>query len=128
MAPWATADDNDSAFALGMAIIGNGIRTGRRRSHLTQQQLGWLVGVSQSAISRLETGTIQGLRLRTLGRIVGQLETRSDYLFPAGPPPRPWEQSPARPSPVDDSKDPGLEYDADGHADVERDVDARIWS
>ena len=43
MAPWATADDRDSAFALGVAIIGSGVRAGRRRAHLTQQQLGWLV-------------------------------------------------------------------------------------
>jgi transcriptional regulator with XRE-family HTH domain len=96
MAPWATADDDDSEFALGLAIIGDGIRAGRLRSHLTQRQLAWLVSLSQSAISRLETGTIQGLRLRTLARIVGQLEARSDYLFPAGPPP-PIQRLPDRP-------------------------------
>ncbi|MCI0584774.1 MAG: helix-turn-helix domain-containing protein [Chloroflexi bacterium] len=91
MAPWATADDRDSAYALGMAIIGDGVRTGRHRAQLTQQQLGWLVGVSQSAISKLETGTIQGLRLRTIARIVAEIETRSDYAFPNGPRPEPWE-------------------------------------
>lgn len=104
MAPWATAEDRDSAFALGMAIIGSGIRTGRHRARLTQQQLGWLVGVSQSAISRLETGTIQGMRLRTLARIVAELETRSDYRFPAGPPPLPWELQRAQP-PVEGDPD-----------------------
>jgi hypothetical protein len=86
------------------------------------------VGLSQSAISRLETGTIQGLRLRTLGRIVGELETRSDYAFPAGPPPLPWEIQPARPSNVEDPADPELEYDADGHTENGPDFDARIWS
>ncbi|MEW5991516.1 MAG: helix-turn-helix transcriptional regulator [Chloroflexota bacterium] len=91
MAPWATIEDRDSAYALGLAIIGSGVRTGRHHAHLTQQQLGWLVGVSQSAISRLETGTIQGLRLQTLARIVAELETRSDYAFQDGPPPQPWE-------------------------------------
>ncbi|HEX5588688.1 MAG TPA: helix-turn-helix transcriptional regulator [Candidatus Limnocylindrales bacterium] len=94
MAPWARAEDNDSAYALGMAIIGDGVRTGRHRCRLTQRVLGWRVGLSQSAISRLETGTIQGLRLRTLARIVAELETGSDYAFPAGPSPSPFEVRP----------------------------------
>ena len=85
MAPWATADDDDSEFALGMVIIGDGIRTGRLLSRMTQRDLAWRVRLSQSAISRLETGTIQGLRLRTLARIVAELELRSEYVFPGGP-------------------------------------------
>jgi transcriptional regulator with XRE-family HTH domain len=129
MAPWATADDRDSSFALGMTIIGGGIRTGRHRARLTQQQLGWLVGVSQSAISRLETGTIQGLRLRTLARIVAELEARSDYAFPDGPPPMPWElhrsELSAHAEPED--AEPAAHY-AEGHTADATDHEAEIWS
>lgn len=128
MAPWATADDRDSSFALGMAIIGAGVRAGRHRARLTQQQLGWLVGVSQSAISRLETGTIQGLRLRNLARIVAELETRSDYAFPDGPTSLPWElRRPLRSVPAD-PEDVEPAHDAEGHMANGRDRDADIWS
>jgi len=85
MAPWATVDDPDSAFALGAAIIGNGVRAGRHQARLTQQQLAWFVGVSQSAISKLECGRLQGIRFRKLAQVVAELETRSDYEFPGGP-------------------------------------------
>jgi DNA-binding Xre family transcriptional regulator len=129
MAPWAAADDYDSSFALGMAIIGSGIRTGRHRARLTQQQLGWLVGVSQSAISRLETGTIQGLRLRTLARIVAELESRSGYAFPDGPPPMPWElqRTPQSPHAGSTEVEPAAHY-ADGHAAEGTDREDEIWS
>jgi transcriptional regulator with XRE-family HTH domain len=112
-----------------MAIIGGGIRTGRHRARLTQAQLGWLVGVSQSAISRLETGTIQGLRLRTLARIVAELETRSDYAFPAGPPPMPWELHRSQQSVHADPEnaEPAAHY-ADGHMADGTDREAEIWS
>jgi DNA-binding Xre family transcriptional regulator len=129
MAPWAAADDYDSSFALGMAIIGSGIRTGRHRARLTQQQLGWLVGVSQSAISRLETGTIQGLRLRTLARIVAELESRSGYAFPDGPPPMPWELQPTLQSPDAGSTEvEAAGHYAEGHMPEETDREAEIRS
>jgi transcriptional regulator with XRE-family HTH domain len=86
MSPWPTVDDRGSAHALGMVIIGDGIRSGRLRLRMTQRQLAWRVGLSQSAISRLATGTSQGLRLRTLARIVAELESGSEYVFPGGPP------------------------------------------
>jgi transcriptional regulator with XRE-family HTH domain len=54
---------------------------------MTQQHLAWRVGVSQSAISRLETGTIQGMRRATLSSIVGLIRLGADYTFPDGPPP-----------------------------------------
>jgi transcriptional regulator with XRE-family HTH domain len=52
---------------------------------MTQRQLAWRVAVSQSFISRLESGTLQGARLRTLARIVAVLETEPPYEFPDGP-------------------------------------------
>ena len=86
MSPWATAEDPDDQTALGLTLIGAGLRAGRLGLGLSQRQLAWRVGLSQSAISRLETGTIQGLRLRTLGRIAGVLEASPGYEFPGGPP------------------------------------------
>ena len=85
MSTWHDQPSDDDV-ALGMTIIGAGIRAGRLRLSLTQQRLGSRVGVSQSAISRLETGTLQGLRLRTLARIVGVLEAApGSFTFPDGP-------------------------------------------
>ena len=85
MSTWHDHSSEEDA-ALGMAIIGAGVRAGRLRLSLTQQRLGARVGVSQSAISRLETGTLQGLRLRTLARIVGVLQTApGSFAFPDGP-------------------------------------------
>jgi transcriptional regulator with XRE-family HTH domain len=87
MNAWATLDDDNAAEALGRAVIGAGVRAGRLGLGLSQRQLAWLVGVSQSAISRLETGTLQGLRFRTLARIAGVLKASPGYTFPEGPPP-----------------------------------------
>jgi transcriptional regulator with XRE-family HTH domain len=85
MNAWATLDDDD-AEALGRAVIGDGVRTGRLALGMSQRQLAWRVRVSQSAISRLETGTLQGLRLRTLARVVGVVVASPGYAFPDGPP------------------------------------------
>lgn len=86
MNAWGTIDPDDDA-ALGRAVIGAGVRAGRLALAMTQRQLAWRIGVSQSFISRLETGTLHGLRLRTLARIVGVLEASPGYEFRGGPPP-----------------------------------------
>ena len=87
MTSWAVIDVEDKVAREGLRIIGAGIRAGRLDAGLTQQQVAWRVGVSQSAISRLETGTIQGMRLATLSRIVGLIRLGSAYDFPDGPAP-----------------------------------------
>ena len=87
MASWAVIDVEDTVAQAGLKAIGAGIRLGRLEAGLTQRQVAWSVGVSQSAISRLETGTIQGMRLVTLSRIVGLIRLGSAYDFPDGPPP-----------------------------------------
>jgi len=87
MPDWRVGPDDD-ATALGMVVIGAGVRAGRLELGLTQQQLGWRAGLSQSAISRLETGTTAGVRFRLLARIAGVLrEAPAGYEFPSGPPP-----------------------------------------
>ncbi len=97
MNAWTTSEDRDDEAALGLTVIGAGVRAGRLGLGLSQRQLAWRVGLSQSAISRLETGTLQGLRLRTLGRIVGVLEASPGYVFADGPPP-PTRRLPGQPT------------------------------
>ena len=102
MPDWRVGPDDD-ATALGVVVIGAGIRTGRHAMGLTQQQLAWRVGLSQTAISRLETGTLSGIRYRTLARIVGVLEEGPVYRFPGGPSTLPGGRDPwtAKPGTLD---------------------------
>jgi transcriptional regulator with XRE-family HTH domain len=58
---------------LGLDVIGLLIRDGRRACGLSQRGLAARVGLNQSTISRLETGQLRGLRLKTLARIFGIL-------------------------------------------------------
>src|SRR5262245_45968007 len=72
---------------IGRTSIGRAVRQFRLANGLSQRQLGWLVGVHQSTIARLERGTISGMRLSTLARILGQLSAPPDALLHLGPPP-----------------------------------------
>ena len=87
MNAWTIFDKDDEVVTAGRQVIGAGIRAARLALGLTQRQLGHRALLSQSAISRLETGRLQGLRLRTLARVVGVLHTKPGYAFPGGPPP-----------------------------------------
>ena len=58
---------------LGLEIIGRNVRRARLAASLTQAQLGALSGIDQTTISRLETGKLDGLRLRRLARIAAVL-------------------------------------------------------
>ncbi len=84
---WAWIDDSDEDALLGIKVIGAGVRSARLALGMSQRQLSWRVRVSQSTISRLETGTLHGMRLRTLARIVGVITRRPGYRFPEGPAP-----------------------------------------
>jgi hypothetical protein len=68
----------------GCERLGALIRRRRRQVGFTQQALGVLSGMSQSMISRLETGKLRGINLANLGRIVGAL----GGLEPTDPLPR----------------------------------------
>jgi transcriptional regulator with XRE-family HTH domain len=72
---------------LGRAVIGRAVRKFRLANGWSQQQLSWLVGVHQTTISRLEAGTISGMRFSRLARILGQLSVSPDALLDDGPPP-----------------------------------------
>jgi transcriptional regulator with XRE-family HTH domain len=79
---------------LGRAIIGQAIRRFRLAKGWSQRQLGWLVGVNQSTIARLERGTLSGIRLSNLARILGQLSVPPDALLVAQGPPPPTRRLP----------------------------------
>jgi transcriptional regulator with XRE-family HTH domain len=70
---WEFEEDVESAVQVGLRIIGDIVRDARLRRNLTQRQLAWQALLSQSTISRLETGRLQGMRLRTLAAIIGVL-------------------------------------------------------
>jgi transcriptional regulator with XRE-family HTH domain len=58
-----------------MQFIGALVRDARLRRNMTQRQLAWASTLTQSTISKLETGRLRGMRLRTLAAIMGVLRT-----------------------------------------------------
>ena len=58
--------------------FGLGVRALRRRRRWTQQRLASAVGVSPSAISRMERGRADRVTVRTLIRVAGALDARVD--------------------------------------------------
>lgn len=85
MNAWSS-EPEEELVALGLTVIGAGLRSARLGLGMSQRQLAWQVGVSQSLVSRLETGTVRGIRLRTLARIAGILQASPGYVFPDGLP------------------------------------------
>ncbi|MEO8469744.1 MAG: helix-turn-helix transcriptional regulator [Chloroflexota bacterium] len=79
----------------GMALIGDLVRTSRLDLGLSQRQLAWRVSMSQSTISRLESGTLRGMRLPRLALVIGvlRLDPRSAHL---GQPPAPRRRLPGQ--------------------------------
>jgi len=52
-----TADREAYEYELRMDVLGRMIKTARQKRNLTQEQLGQLVGVQKSQISKLESST-----------------------------------------------------------------------
>ena len=52
-----TKDRDEYEFELKLELIGDMIKTARKKKKLTQEQLGELVGVKKAQISRLENNT-----------------------------------------------------------------------
>ena len=52
-----TQEREEYEFELKLELIGDMIKTARKKRNLTQEQLGELVGVKKSQISRLENST-----------------------------------------------------------------------
>ena len=52
-----TPDRDDYEYELSMDVLGKMIKMARQKRNLTQEQLGQLVGVQKSQISKLESST-----------------------------------------------------------------------
>ena len=65
--------DIHATVDLGLEIVGQSVLRARTQARISQRHLGRLAGVHQTTISRLETGTLRGLRLSKLARIVATL-------------------------------------------------------
>jgi len=82
---------------IGRSTIGRAVRQFRLANGWSQRQLGWMVGVHQSTIARLEAGTLSGMRLSNLARIIGQLSVPPDALLLGQGPPAPTRRLPGAP-------------------------------
>lgn len=58
------------------------LRAVRQRKHLTQEQLGELVGVDQATISNLENGNVESPAWPTVCRIARVVKVKPEILFP----------------------------------------------
>jgi HTH-type transcriptional regulator/antitoxin HipB len=52
-----TVDRDEYEYELNMEVLGRMIKTARKERNLTQEQLGELIGVQKSQISKLESST-----------------------------------------------------------------------
>ena len=84
---------------IGRATIGGAVKRYRLARGWSQHQLSWAVGLNQSTISRLEKGTLGGIRFSTLAQILGELAVRGDVLLAPGGPPPPTRRLPGQPKP-----------------------------
>ncbi|WP_339922675.1 helix-turn-helix transcriptional regulator [uncultured Cyclobacterium sp.] len=67
-----TQERDEYEFELKLELIGDMIKTARKKKNLTQEQLGELVGVKKAQISRLENST-GNLTFETVMRIFNAL-------------------------------------------------------
>lgn len=96
-----TDTTRDDALRAGAIEIGDAVRDLRLEAGLSQRQLAWRVGFSQSTISRLETGSLRGLRFMNLALIVGALRLDPRIALrpifdPRGAPPAPRRRLPGQ--------------------------------
>jgi|SRR4051812_18722404 transcriptional regulator with XRE-family HTH domain len=81
--------DKDAGRLLPYAVLampntetmGDRIRTLRQARGLTQEQLGEEVGVSKSAVSQWEDGSVENIKLKTFLKLIEVLRTHHDYLI-----------------------------------------------
>jgi len=73
-----TSERDKYEFDLRMEVLGNMIKTVRKERHLTQEQLGELVGVQKSQISKLE-GNTRNVTIETILKVFKAL--KADIKF-----------------------------------------------
>lgn len=70
-----TPDRDKFEYELQMDLIGNAIRQARQERHLTQEELGKLIGVQKAQISRLESNA-SNATIDTLMRVFTALKAK----------------------------------------------------
>jgi len=75
-----TFERDEYEMELRIEILGEMIRTVRKENHLTQEQLGKLVGVNKSQISKLEKNT-KNVTIETILRVFRALKTNIKFTL-----------------------------------------------
>jgi len=70
-----TANREQFDFELKLDILGEMIKKARKEKHLTQEQLGDLVGVQKAQISKIETNA-KDVRLSTIMKVFDALKAK----------------------------------------------------
>jgi DNA-binding XRE family transcriptional regulator len=73
-----TAERDEYELELKVEVLGEMIKSVRKEKHLTQEQLGKLVGVNKSQISKLERNT-KNVTLETILRVFRALKTNIKF-------------------------------------------------
>ena len=75
-----TIERDEYEMDLRVEILGEMIRTVRKEKHLTQEQLGKLIGVNKSQISKLEKNT-KNVTIETILRVFRALKTNIKFTL-----------------------------------------------
>ena len=70
-----TVEREQFEFELKLDILGDMIKKARKEKHLTQEQLGELVGVQKAQISKIENNT-KDVRLSTIMKVFNALKAK----------------------------------------------------
>ena len=73
-----TLEREQYEFELKLELIGDMIKKARRERHLTQEQLGKLIGVKKAQISRLENNT-GNVTIETILKVFNALEAKVSF-------------------------------------------------
>ncbi len=75
-----TIERDEYEMELRVEILGEMIKTVRKENHLTQEQLGKLVGVNKSQISKLERNT-KNVTIETILKVFRALKTNIKFTL-----------------------------------------------
>jgi len=75
-----TIERDEYEMELKVEILGEMIKTVRKEKHLTQEQLGQLVGVNKSQISKLERNT-RNVTIETILKVFRALKTNIKFTI-----------------------------------------------
>jgi len=70
-----TPEREEFEFELKLDVLGEMIKKARKEKHLTQEQLGELVGVQKAQISKIENNT-KDVRLSTIMKVFNALKAK----------------------------------------------------